>query len=214
MCDITIANQPSNWLRTNFIDVKDAKMLNVKMRYNLLGCPTTSNSFCKHEIGIYVLHADKELIGTDLNPLTNTVTYHKVDTIAPRPTDLPAPIQRRTYNYGGKIIPKARGVYLAFLDQGSCVSIANVVVSYKYCPEISSVLVRFSRTVSPVNDSNQVEQTGRCADVNSINKVKLSAVCLSSGEWNFIDGINCVCKPGYELVNGSDGNALRCSGMF
>ena len=69
-------------------------MLNVKLTYSLFGCPAASSSFCKHAISIYryVLDADKELLATDL-VLTNTVTYHKVDTIAPRPTDLPAPLQ-------------------------------------------------------------------------------------------------------------------------
>ena len=112
MCDIIIGSQPTNWLRTNFIDVKDGKMLNVKLTYSLSGCPAASSSFCKNAISIYVLHEDKELPETDL-VLTNTVTYHKVETIARRPTDLPAPLQIKIYNYDGKIITKARGVYLA-----------------------------------------------------------------------------------------------------
>lgn len=112
MCDITIASQPTNWQRTNFIDVKDAKILNVQLRYSFFGCPRASSSFCKHAISIYVLHADKELLATDL-VLTNTVTYYKVDTIAPRPTDLPAPLQIKIHNCDGKpIILNARGVYL------------------------------------------------------------------------------------------------------
>ena len=112
MCDITIASQPTNWQRTNLIDVKDAKILNVQLRYSLFGCPRASSSFCKHAISIYVFHADKELLATDL-VLTNTVTYYKVDTIAPRPTDLPAPLQIKIHNCDGKpIIPNARGVYL------------------------------------------------------------------------------------------------------
>ena len=86
-------------------------MLNVQLRYSLCGCPRASSSLSKHVISIYVLHADKELLATDL-VLTNTVTYYKVDTIAPLPTDLPAPLQIKIHNYDGKpIVPKARGVY-------------------------------------------------------------------------------------------------------
>ena len=92
-------------------------------------------------------------------------------------------------------------------------SISSVTVSYNYCPEIGSVLVRFSRTSAPVNDSYLKEQTGSCTDVNSINKVKLSGVCLSNGEWNITDGIKCLCKPGHELVIGSEGNVPECSGI-
>ena len=187
-------------------------MLNIKLKYNLRRCPPTASSFCKHKWSIYVLQVEKEVVGVDLNPLTaNELTYQEVTTIAP--TVMPAPGKVQQYDYDVKIITKKGGVYLAFLDQGACVTISSVIVSYNYCPEIGSVLVRFSRTSAPVNDSYPKEQTGRCTDVNSINKVKLSGVCLSSGEWNVTDGIKCLCKPGHELVNGSEGNVLECSGM-
>ena len=128
-----------------------------------------------------MLHVEKEVVGVDLNPLTaNEVTYQEVETIAP--TVLPAPGKIESYDYDVKIVTKKGGVYLAFLDQGACVSLLSVIVSYNYCSVIGSVLVRFSRTVAPVNDSYLKEQTGRCTNVNSINKVKLSGVCLSNGE--------------------------------
>ena len=186
-------------------------MVNVKLKYNLLGCPTNSGARCKHTFALYVLHVDKELFGVDLNPVTaNNVTYQKVETIAP--TVLPGPAKSKTYDYDCKIITKKGGVYLAFLDQGACVSLSSVMVSYNYCTEIGRVLVRFSRAAAPVNDSYLEEQTGRCTDLNSVNTVKLSGVCLSSGEWNITDVIKCLCKPGYELDNGSEGNVLECSG--
>ena len=187
-------------------------MVNVKLKYKLLGCPSTSSLFCNYAFSIYVLHVDKELIGVDLDPLTaNKVTYKKVETIVP--TILPASRWLKTYDYDSKIITKKGGVYLAFLDQGACVSLSSVIVSYNYCSEIDRSLVRFSRAAAPVNDSFIEEQTGRCTDVNSVNKVKLSGVCLSNEEWNIKDTIKCLCKPGYELINGSEGNVLECSGM-
>ena len=186
-------------------------MLNIKLKYNLRRCPPTASSFCKHKWSIYVLHVEKEVVGVDLNPLTvNELTYEEVGTI--EPTVLPAHEKPEPYDYDVKIITKKGGVYLAFLDHGACVSISSVIVSYNYCSEIGGVLVSFSRTPAPVNDSYLVEQTGSCSDVNSINEVNLSGVCLSSGEWNITDGIKCLCKPGYELVNGSEGNVLECSG--
>ena len=187
-------------------------MLNIKLKYNLLGCPPSVSSFCNHKLSIYVLHVEKKLAGVDINPLmANDVTYQKVETIVP--TILPAPGISKEYDYDGKIITKKGGVYLAFLDQGACLSLKSVIVSYNYCSEIDRVLVRFSRAAAPVNDSSLEEQTGRCTDVNSVNKVKLSGVCLSNGEWNITDVIKCLCKPGYELVNGTGGNVLECSGM-
>ena len=187
-------------------------MLNIKLTYNLRRCPPTASSFCKHKWSIYVLHVEKEVVGVDLDPLTaNEGTYQEVETIVP--TVPPAPGKMESYDYDVKIEIKKGGVYLAFLDQGACLSLSSVIVSYNYCSEIGGVLVRFSRTPAPLNDSYLVEQTGRCSDVNSINKVKLSGVCLSNGEWNITDGIKCLCKRGHELVNGSEGNVLECSGM-
>ena len=187
-------------------------MLNVELKYRLLGCPTTlKRSVCNHKLSIYVLHVEKESVGVDLNPLDAKVKYEKVETIVP--IFLPAPKEINEYDYDGKIITKKGGVYLAFLDQGACVSLSSVIVTYNYCSEIQSVLVQFSRAAAPGNDSYLQEQTGRCTDVNSVNKVKLSGVCLSSGEWNITDGIKCLCKPGYELVNATEGNTLECSGM-
>ena len=186
-------------------------MLNIKLKYNLRKCPPTASSFCKHNWSIYVLHVEKEVVGGDLNPVTaKEGTYQEAGTI--EPTVLPAHGNPEPYDYDVKVITKKGGVYLAFLDQGACVSLSSVIVSYNYCSEIGSVLVSFPRTLAPVNDSYLVEQTGRCSDVNSVNKVKLSGVCLSSGEWNITDGIKCLCKPGYELVNGSEGNMLECRG--
>ena len=168
VCDITIATEPTNWLRADFIDVKDAKVVNGKLKYNLIRCPPIASSFCKHKWSIYVLHVDKELIGVDLNPLTaNEVTYQEVETIAP--TVLPAPGKMESYDYDVKIVTKKGGVYLAFLDQGACVSLSSVIVSYNYCSEIDRGLVRFSRAAAPVNDSSLEEQTGRCTDVNSVS---------------------------------------------
>ena len=187
-------------------------MLNVELKYVLRGCPLFSPHFCNYNLNIYVLHVEKKLVGVDLDPLRdNNVTYQKVETIVP--TVLPGAKEAKEYDYNRKIITKKGGVYLAFLDQGACMTLSSVIVSYAYCSEEQvGVLVRFSRTAAPVNDSHLEEQTGRCTDVNSINKVKLSGVCLSSGEWNITDGVKCLCKPGYQLVNGSEKNVLECSG--
>ena len=187
-------------------------MLNIKLKYNLRRCPPTASSFCKHKWSIYVLHVENEVVGVDLNPLTvNELTYEEVGTI--EPTVLPSHEKPEPYDYDVKIITKKRGVYLAFLAHGTCVSISSIVVSYNYCSKIGSVLVSFSRTPAPVNDSYLVEQIGRCTDANSINKARLSGFCLSSGEWNITDGMKCLCKTGHELVNGSGGNVHECSGM-
>ena len=105
----------------------------------------------------------------------------------------------------------ARGIYLAFFDQGACLTLTKVIISYRYCPKIASSSVTFPRTVAPVNDSDLMEQEGQCLVINSVNEVKLASVCLSNGEWNNTNNLVCLCKAGYELVNGTIA-VLECNG--
>ena len=128
------------------------------------------------------------------------------------PESLPAQGKEQAFIFHGSVVTTARGIYLAFLDLGACISLDKVVISYRYCPEISSALVTFPRTVAPANDSNLTEEEGKCTDVNSVNKVKLVSVCLSNGEWNITDDLKCRCNSGYELFNGSVA-ALECKGL-
>ena len=113
--------------------------------------------------------------------------------------------------FRGSVVTKAKGIYLAFLDEGACLTMTKVVIRYRFCPEMGSTLVTFPRTVAPANDSDLIEQVGKCTDINSINKVKLSSVCLSNGEWNITDDLVCLCKVGYELFNGTI-TPLKCKG--
>ena len=212
VCDISTRKEPINWLRTDFIDVKDAKLLNIEVRYNLLGCPgkgAGSGEHCKTYFTLYVLHADGKVTPA---PEPFKVTYEEADTIMPKGPPKPDVLVYEIHH--AKVARKKAGLYLAFKDQGSCVSITDVVVTYNYCSEMGSVLVKFNRTVAPVNDSRLVEQEGKCTDPNSVNKVKLSGVCLSSGKWNVTDDIECLCKRGYELVSGSEHKSLECSGTY
>ena len=129
------------------------------------------------------------------------------------PESLPAQGSTQTGIVRGSVITTTRGIYLAFLDQGACITLRKVVISYRYCPEIGSTLVAFPRTVAPANDSNLTEEEGNCTDVNSVNKVKLVSVCLSNGEWNITDDFACLCKAVYELVNGTIAS-LECRGKL
>ena len=125
---------------------------------------------------------------------------------------MPAQGTSKADTFRGSVVTGARGIYLAFLDQGVCITLTKVVISYRYCPEIGSTLVTFPKTVAPANDSDQSEQEGKCTDVNSVNKVNLSGVCLGNGEWKGItDDLACLCKTGYELVNETIAS-LECKG--
>lgn len=172
------------------------------MGYRLLNCPADVGPYCKTYIGLYAFHTN---ITNVHNPNPYKGMFFKEDKIQPK--TLPALGNGREYTYQGRLTTQANGIYLAFLDKGACIALSKVVITYRRtCPEkvMRSVLVRFPRTFAPANYSELNEQLGECTDVNSISTGKLLGVCLSSGEWNISDNVRCVCKAGYELVNGSD----------
>ena len=96
------------------------------------------------------------------------------------PKALPPVGQLLTVTSHGSVVTKAKGIYLAFLDQGACMTIKKVVISYRYCAEGVSTLVKFQRTVAPATDVNQTNQAGECTDVNSVSNRKLFGV---SQQW-------------------------------
>ncbi len=201
-----ITRKPNNWLQTDFIDVRNAKRLDIEVHYSLLNCPLTGISrYCKTYLTLYSYHADTK----DPVPDPTKGVFKKEMVIKPK--TLPPPNRTVKDVFRGSVITKAKGIYLAFLDEGVCISLTKVVISYRYCPETGITLATFPRTVSPANDSDLVEEIGKCTDVNSINKVKLSSVCLSNGEWNTTDDLMCLCKVGYQLVNGTIA-PLECRG--
>ena len=210
MCDIQSVKEPKNWLRTGFITLNDAKLLEIKIGYSLKNCPDDSTiRNCKAYLGLYALHTNKKLSTDDSDP--GLVQYEFVDRITPgvklKPSEL------KEFIYHGKLTTKAKGVYLAFLDQGVCIVLHNFTLGYKFCSEKGRDLVKFPRTVAPANDSQLEEKDGKCSDSHSLSEGKLSGVCLSSGEWNITDGVKCLCMKGYELVK-TEPNSFGCKGAY
>lgn len=176
------------------------------MSYSLLNCSTEAptSKFCKTFFTLYAYHTDKK---EPLPPDPTKGMFQKEAVITASVG------QNSRYIFRGSVVTKAQGIYMAFLDQGVCVTMQKVVISYRFCSERGSTLVRFPRTVAPANDSGLIEQAGECTDKNSVNKVKLSGVCLSNGEWNISNDLKCLCKAGYELINGSVAS-LECKGLY
>ena len=201
VCDISNnKEEPENWLMTEFINIKYAARLDVEVTYSLLNCLLADvGPFCRTNFSLYSYHTDYKL-----NPDPKPLNFHKETVITPK--TLSTPRERATNIFYGSVLTKAKGIYLALLDQGACLAIRKFVVRYRFCSEtVPSKMVRFSRTVAPANDSNLTKQEGECTDPNSItkNNKKLFGVCLSNGEWNITDNLACLCNYGYELTNGS-----------
>ena len=201
VCDIgDTIEEPKNWLISKFINIKNARRLDIEVTYTFRNCPLGDvGPFCRTNFSLYSYHADYKFY-----PKPTPLNFHKETVITPK--TLPAPGELTTNIFYGSVVTEAKGIYLALLDQGACLRIREFVVRYHFCSEtVPSKMVRFSRTVAPANDGNLTKQEGECADPNSItkNNKKLFGVCLSNGEWNITDNLACLCNYGYELTNGS-----------
>ena len=193
---------------TEFIDIKNAARLDIEVTYTLSINPCVNvGPFYRTNFSLYCHH-------TDYNdyPDPTRLNFHKETVITPKTP--PAPGKPTTETFYGSIATKAKGIFLALLDQGACLKISKFVVRYRFCSETAATkLVRFSRTVAPANDIDLTKQEGECTDPNSItkNSKKLFGVCLSNGEWNITDNSACLCNYGYELTNGSS-DSFTCKG--
>jgi hypothetical protein len=95
---------------------------------------------------------------------------------------------------------KKRGIFLVFRDQGSCVSLLSIKVSYLLCDEFRQGLVHFPITATGSNVTDLVRRQGQCVK-NSISKEQPYAYCQTNGNW-FVaaDGQlenSCKCIEGY-----------------
>ena len=211
VCDILTQHEPNNWLRSGFIDLKDAQLLGIEIGYRLVNCrqPVVPGQYCKTYLGFYAYHSDRKLFPA---PDPTQGGYKFIDYITTT-TALPELARRKAFLYRGKMATKARGVYLGFLDRGACIMIQNVTIDYKFCPERGGELVKFPRTAAPANDLFPDEKAGECSDKNSVSDTKLTGVCLSSGKWNITNGLKCRCKKGYQIVEMVP-NSLECKGVY
>ena len=211
VCDIgNKLEAPKNWLLTEFINIRNAKRVEVEVTYTLRNCPSDVGPFCRTNFSLYSYHTNNTLV----TPSDSSVflKFKKESVITPK--TLPAPGDRTTQTFYGSVVTKENGIYLALLDQGACLTIKKVVVKYRYCAERGATLVKFPRTVAPANDINLIKQEGKCTDPNSLKSSnrKLFGLCLSNGEWNITDDSACFCNKGYELTNGSS-DSLACKGL-
>ena len=196
VCDTFAVVKPGNWLRTPFIPLRGAKLLDVKMGYFLRNCPNNAGNHCKTRLGFYVYHTDDKVP----NPDPAVINYKFVEDITVPKETLPEPGEGKEFVYHGKVVTKSKGLYLAFKDEGACISIRNFTAGYKYCPEQGRDLVLFPRTISPADNADSVERVRNCSDGKSFSQNKLVGFCLSSGKWNITEGSECLCRQGYELV--------------
>ncbi|XP_039611416.1 ephrin type-A receptor 2 [Polypterus senegalus] len=204
VCNVQEGDQ-DNWLRTNFIQRKDASRIFIEMRFIVRDC----NSFpggsvsCKETFNLYYMESDVDY-GTHFQKRH----FRKVATIAPdaittKGEEHPNTEMRMVWPLTKK------GFYLAFQDIGGCIALLSVRVYYKMCPGTIRNLAVFPETVAGMDSQSLTEVRGTCVE-NAVSSDTPKMHCNTDGDWLVPIG-QCQCKPGFEMGNSS---CQACNGGF
>lgn len=187
VCDITSERQVDNWLRSPYFKRQQAQRIEIELGFSIRDCSTfqTPNEIrsCRETFELYVHESDFE----DNDLLWSS--YKLVDVIAGN--------RFTSNNYGTQssasngnnltVNVKTRGIpinkngfYIAFRDQGACVSLLYVKIFYRLCQDTSIGLVHFPETPTGSHLTDIVERHGICT-INSKPIHKPLGFCKGNG---------------------------------
>lgn len=108
-----------------------------------------------------------------------------------------------------KSIPVTKkGVYVAFRDQGACISLLAIKVYYITCPKTTINFADFPATPTGREVTIIEQATGTCVEHAEV-VAKPTFLCKGDGKWTLAIG-GCKCKPGFE----PDFDKQTCNGMY
>ncbi|CAB3360957.1 Hypothetical predicted protein [Cloeon dipterum] len=209
-CDYMVEGV-DNWLMMPLIKRGEANRIYINTLFSIRDCSSLSNAVrtCKETASVY---------------------YHEMS----GETGSTLPDDRESYKFLGKLVTKTfsasesvadtnttqsipaseHGVFFAFKDEGTCITLLSVQVFYLRCPEVTANLTHFPATATGRSSSDFVMATGECvANAEAVDPygVKSQTIpqswCKPDGKWFSVESVvNCKCKPGYE----PDGNNVSC----
>ena len=110
--------------------------------------------------------------------------------------------QRQSDHEDVKVPLGITGMYLAFVDEGTCVSITRLVVSYNVCPEQTLNLITYPQTIAPTARTISFKMVpASCVDRASMVGTTM-LVCTVGGLWSAPGppADTCQCDPGYQMI--------------
>ncbi|XP_065335726.1 ephrin type-B receptor 1-B isoform X6 [Cloeon dipterum] len=209
-CDYMVEGV-DNWLMMPLIKRGEANRIYINTLFSIRDCSSLSNAVrtCKETASVY---------------------YHEMS----GETGSTLPDDRESYKFLGKLVTKTfsasesvadtnttqsipaseHGVFFAFKDEGTCITLLSVQVFYLRCPEVTANLTHFPATATGRSSSDFVMATGECvANAEAVDPygVKSQTIpqswCKPDGKWFSVESVvNCKCKPGYE----PDANNVSC----
>lgn len=197
VCNVHESSQ-NNWLRTGFIWRRDVQRVYVELKFTVRDCNSIPNipGSCKETFNLFYYEADSDVASAS-SPFWMENPYVKVDTIAPDESfsRLDAGrVNTKVRSFGP--LSKA-GFYLAFQDQGACMSLISVRAFYKKCASTTAGFALFPETLTGAEPTSLVIAPGTCI-ANAVEvSVPLKLYCNGDGEWMVPVGA-CTCATGHE----------------
>ncbi|CAH3018214.1 unnamed protein product [Porites evermanni] len=158
---------------------------------------------CVEHFDVYTYQATKYSNKSDFDP--GNGKYDKLSTVKlPSNLSSVSVIPWSTVQLSLFIKEGTSEVFLAIHDQGACLKINSVLVTYSVCPKrtLPDSLVVLPETMAPTNESETVKVVGECTDHSESTSLELEAICRSNGDWLRAEngtGV-CLCKLGWEKV--------------
>ena len=214
VCDVEADPPNTNWLRSDIIRVDKAKRLNVSIMFNIRNCSSFESApkNCREGFDLYAFQTDQDYQSQNEWPEPGrNWTFQKIGTY--RSVQKSDSERDQNYSAGSlSVLVRGKHVFIAFLDNGACIHLHSLVVSYNVCPEktLDTNLVTLPRTVALANASLVQKVKGSCLKDSVPTSEDLYGFCPSSGEWK--SGIKhhgkCRCNAGFTKVG------ARCKGKF
>ncbi|VVC86168.1 unnamed protein product [Leptidea sinapis] len=197
VCDVAHHNV-NNWLWTPFIERRNANRIYIEIKFTIRDCslfPGNALS-CKETFSLLYYEFD---VATREQPPWEPESYKLVGRIAAGEGRFNTNSEVDINTEVKSIAVTKRGVYIAFRDQGACISILAVKVYYITCPEVTINFARFPATPTGREVTVIEQANGTCVEnaeiaVGDSNPVYL---CKGDGKWTLPSG-SCKCRGGYE----------------
>lgn len=175
------------------------KQISVKIVYNLAACNINRN--CKQSFDLYKW----ETSTISSEAARRTENYIKVGTYTPMVNSSGTMLVNETMDV--IFTTEETGVYLALVDEGTCIVIQRLFVFYEglVCPDHTNDLINHPPILAP-----QDMAVGRCvANSSAMNGLDPLLHCTDEGLWEIV--APCLCNAGYESKT-IEGVIVSCSG--
>lgn len=159
----------------------------------------TSLQQCRETFNLYYYEADRDFANQEM-PAWDEMSYTMIDKVAA--LHLFESPDEFILNHEVRFVSLQkglRGVYFAFQDTGSCVTLMAIQVYYQLCENTTNNYAYFMQTPTGMGDRDYVPVVGTCVPNSVIENPKEtpSYSCMSDGTWDISRG-GCWCKPGFE----------------